>query len=299
MVKRAEEKAKIFGISDGEKKLSADIPHTEADEFFIRDGSYFDDENILCKVFSCKIERYSCGYDYRIPNTATVYDDYSVNPDDDGYGWREHIHELPGGRKITVSEYRNIREVGTGKLLLNAVYDGPDSKFGIYYRFKFAIGKNRFVYDMLGWEWIWGIGVYNFTTDKARDVPDTYEYRPLGCHNGKIYSYYDPYGGGTDNIIYVTDLNTLETTPLFELDGQDMVYDYEMTSDGRFFVNTEYSPKAHTFTVILRSTDTFDVVKEYVFENIFEKPCCTSSTNIGAAIISGNEKYLYILGLDG
>lgn len=291
-------KAKIFGVSDGEEKLSVDIPHTEADEFFIRDGSYFDDENILCKIISCKKERYSCGYDYRILNTSAVYCDYSVDPDDGGYGWREHIHALPGGRKITVSEYGNIREIGSGKLLLNAVYDGPDSKGNVKYRYKFAVDGDRFVYDRLGWEWIWGIGVYDFTTGEARDVPDTYGHAPMGYHNGKIYSYCSSYDDA-DNIIYATDINTLETKPLFELDCRDMVYDYEMTSDGRFFVNTEYSPKAHTFAVILRSTDTFGVVKKYVFENIFEEPCCTSVTDIGAAVISGDERYLYIIGLDG
>lgn len=288
-------KAKIFGVSDGEEKLSVDIPHTEADEFFIRDGSYFDDENILCKIFSCKIERYSCGYDYSTLLATTIYTDYSVKPDDDRYGWRNHIHVLPGGRKISISEYGNIREIGSGDLLLNAVYEGSESKSNVHYRYKFAIDENRFVYDMLGWEWIWGIGVYDFTTGEARDVPDTYEYTPLGYHDGKIYSYYDPYGGGSDNIIYVTDINTLETTPLFELDEHDMVYDYEMTSDGRFFVNTEYSPKNHTFKVILRSTDTFEIAKEYVYENIFEEPCCTNITDIGAVTVSGDEKYIYIL----
>lgn len=288
-------KAKIFGVSDGEEKLSVDIPHTEADEFFIRDGSYFDDENILCKIFSCKIERHSCGYDYSTLLATTIYTDYSVKPDDDRYGLRNHIHELPGGRKISISEYGNIREIGSGDLLLNAVYEGPDSKGNVKYRYKFAIDKNRFVYDMLGWEWIWGIGVYDFTTGEARDIPDTYEYTPLGYHDGKIYSYYDPYGGGSDNIIYVTDINTLEIKPLFELDEHDMVYDYEMTSDGRFFVNTEYSPKNHTFKVILRSTDTFEIAKEYVYENIFEEPCCTSITDIGAVTVSGDEKYIYIL----
>lgn len=288
-------KAKIFGVSDGEEKLSVDIHHTEADEFFIRDGSYFDDENILCRIFSCKED----GNYYSMLCATTVYTDYDFKSDDDSYyGWRQHIHELPGGRKISISEYGNIREIGSGYLLLNAVYDGPDSKGNVYYRYKFSVDGNRFVYDMLGWEWIWGIGVYDFTTGEARDVPDTYNYAPMGYHDGKIYSYCSHYDD-TDNIIYVTDINTLETKPLFELDEHDMVYDYEMTSDGRFFLNTEYSPKDHTFTVILRSTDTFEVVKEYVFEYIFEEPCCVSVTGIGAVIISGDEKSLYILGLDG
>lgn len=287
-------KAKIFGVSDGKEKLSVDIPHTEADEFFIRDGSYFDDENILCRIFSCKEEKYSYGYDYSTLLATTIYTDYSVKPDDDRYGWRSHIHELPGGRKISISEYGNIREVGSGDLLLNAVYEGPDSKSNVCYRYKFAIDENRFVYDMLGWEWIWGIGVYDFTTGEARDVPDTYDHHPMGYHNGKIYSY-NSYYDDSDNIIYVTDINTLEIKPLFELDEHNMVYDYEMTSDGRFFVNTEYSPKNHTFKVILRSTDTFEIAKEYVFENIFEEPCCTNITDIGAVTVSSDEKYIYIL----
>lgn len=286
-------KAKIFGVSDGEEKLTVDIPHTEADEFFIRDNTYFDDENILCKIFSCKREEHSY---YSTLLATTIYKDYRFKlNDDDRYGWRSHIHELSGGRRITVSEYGNIREIGSGDLLLNAVYDGPDSKSNVYYRYKFPIDENRFVYDMLGWEWTWGLGVYDFTTGEARDIPDTYEYSPLGYHNGKIYSYYDPYGGGSDNIIYVTDINTLETKPLFQLDENDPVYYYEMTSDGRFLTNTEYSPKEHTFKVMLYSPDTFEILKEYVIENIFEEPCCTNLFDGGAVIVSGDERYIYIL----
>ena len=288
-------KAKIFGISDGEEKLTVNIPHTEADTFLIKDSTYFDDENILCRILSCKEER-SYGYNYSTLLATTIYRDYKFKlKDDDIYGLRSHIHELSGGRKITVSDYGNIREVGSGNLLLNAVYDGPDSKSNVYYRYKFSIDENRFVYDMLGWEWIWGLGVYDFTTGEARDIPYTDEYSPLGYHNGKIYSYYDPYGGGSDNIIYVTDVNTLETKPLFQLDENDLVYCYDMTSDGRFLTNTEYSPKEHTFKVILYSPDTFEIVREYVIGNIFEEPCCTNLFDGGAVIVSGDEKYIYIL----
>lgn len=294
-------RAKIFGISDGEEKVDINIPVTEADTFFVRDRAYpyLDDESILCQIYGCYWDE-----DMYIERTCTaVKNDLSYSTDYTRSGfWDNAYCRLPDGRSITRTDYGNIYEItedGSREILLNAVYDGPDSKSNVYYRYKFAIDGNCFVYDMLGWEWIWGIGVYDFTTGEARDIPDTYEYTPLGYHDGKIYSYYDPYGGGSDNIIYVTDINTLETKPLFELDGQNMVYDYEMTSDGRFFVNTEYSPKEHTFKVILRSTDTFEIAKEYVYENIFEEPCCTSVTDIGAVIISGDEKDLYILDLDG
>ena len=298
--------AKIYNTSDGEEKLTVDIPHTEADEFFIRDNTYFDNENILCRIFSCKKEKYSYGYDYSTLLATTIYKDYGFEPDDnDKYGWNNHIHKLPGGRRITVSEYGNIREIGSGDLLLNAVYEGPDSKGNIIYSYEFPIDENRFVYSMWGYEWCWGFGIYDFTTGTARDVPDVFDHKPMGYHDGKIYSYYSTHDGGTDNILYVTDINTLETTPFykFEYDEPELrsdynfVYDYEMTPDGNFLL--KINDNENVIKVILYSADTLKVVREYEFKNTYIDYWYIQFTSDGKAVLNDDkQKCLYVLDLN-
>lgn len=253
--------ARIYSIADGEEKVHINVPKTKADTFFVKKSSYFDDENILCKIYGCE----SNGYDYDQLSETTVYIDYSYEHDklpwggSDGY-WKQSASIMPGGRKVWTTYYGNIREVGSNKLLLNAVYEGLESKSNIIYSYNTAIDENRFVYSMFGYEWCWGIGIYDFETGEAIDIPDTADCYPIGCHNGSIYMVYSS-DGYTDNKIYAVDVNSLEKKILFTFDDDDNPDNYKMTPNGEFLCKWSMN---RIFG--LYSSDTMELVREYEFE---------------------------------
>ena len=304
---KASADGRIFSISDGTEKAHIEIPESDAEKFSVRDAlwcsEYYDDEeNIWFSVFAYTYE--NNGYEERyIKKTETlVYTDYIYESRESGGGnisFDTWLERAAGEHIIQTTEYGNIFDWGNDyDLLLNGVYDGIGSKRNVYYYHCFPIDENRFVYSMGGDEGCWGFGVYDYTAGTASDVPETFDFHPIGIHNGKIYSYYAD-RGDTDNIIYGTDINTLETTPLFEVDSFYYVYDYKMTPNGELFMNTVYNEKDHIFTVILSSTDTLEVIKKYTFENIFRSPCCTNLVgSAGAFTVSSDEKFLYIIDFD-
>lgn len=288
-------KAGIFSLSDGAEKVTFDIPRTEANTFFIRDNAYFDDENILCKIYGCKSGEYA--YDYTCLSETIVYTDCKYESSEFKYKFYDkHVYKLPGGRSITEMEYGNIIETDSGDLLLNAVFYGYGHKGNIIYSYKFPIDENRFVYSMWGYEWCWGIGVYDFKTGTARDVPDTYNFWPLGVHGGKIYSVCVG-DGYAENVIYATDVNTLETTRLFEIAENDYADSYEMTPDGKFFFRAVENKNTSEF--ILYSADTMEVVRKYEFKNAYLQNWSIYFTKDGKVILTDRVlDYLYILDLN-
>lgn len=296
-------RAKIFGISDGKERADIDIPDTEADTFFVRDRSdpyNMDDENILCRIYGCYWDE-----DMYFERTCTVVNNdlsYSTDFTRSGF-WDNAYRRLPGGRRITGTDYGNIygiTEDGSWNILLNAVFEGWYSKSNVMYHYYFSIDEDRFVYNSSGWEWIWGIGVYDFKTGKATDIPDTYDFFPIGFHGGKIYSIRsgECY---TENVIYASDIKTLETKPLFELDENDIPDAYKMTPDGRFIMKGDnaligdlrvYNP----FTVALYDPDTFALLRKYEFENVhidwFDVDIISNSK---AVLTDRKHKCLYVL----
>lgn len=290
-------KAGIFSLSDGAEKVTFDIPRTEANTFFIRDNAYFDDENILCKIYGCKSGEYV--NDYTCLSETIVYTDCKYESSEFKYKFYDkYVYKLPGGRSITEMEYGNIIETDSGDLLLNAVFYGYGHKGNIIYSYEFPIDENRFVYSMYGYEWCWGIGVYDFKTGTARDVPDTYNFWPLGVHGGKIYSICVG-DGYAENVIYATDVNTLETTRLFEIAENDYADSYGMTPDGEFLFEAVEKGNENTSEFILYSADTMEAVRKYEFKNAYLQNWSIYFTKDGKVILTDRVlDYLYILDLN-
>lgn len=292
--------AKIFSISDGSEKADIKIPQTEATDFLVKDGTYeFNDENILCKICSCKNE-YDYGEYTKTLLTTIVYTDLSYESTErSNYDYKNYSYEMPGGRRIRESlRYGNVYDAESGELLLNAIYEGEEHKQNVRYGYTFPIDEDRFVYSMWGYEWCWGIGVYDFKTGTARDAPDTYDFFPLGVHGGKIYSVYAS-DGYTENVIYATDVNTLETTRLFEIAENDYAECYGMTPDGEFLFKAVKMDNENTSEFILYSADTMEIVRKYEFKNAYLQNYGFYFTEDGKAVLKDDkQKCLYILDLN-
>lgn len=304
--------AKIFGVSDGGEKLHIEMPKGKTDGYLVKDAKNYrgDDENVYFAIYG-----YECDGNINWGKSETVvYTDltYKTQKYTNGVSFYPRFIDIGGKHTIRETEYDNFYDCESNKIILNSIFEGYDSKDGVSYSYEFAIDGDRFVYSMWGYEWSWGFGIYDFTTGTARDVPNVRDHRPMGYHDGKIYSCYCEHDGFTDNILYVTDVNTLETTPFHEFyrgdrefidpftdyDNYDYVYDYQMTPDGKFLMNTDGS--GEVFKVILYSIDTLEAVREYEFENTYITSWNVGLTEDGKAVLNDDkQKCLYILELDG
>lgn len=285
---------RVFDISDGEQKAHIILPEVCTNTF----STYFeniDEENVLCKIYSHDND-YTAGsvmYEWGEVNAViTVYDDYSVMVDEN-----PDISSLPDLDIISVGNHRiksshgNICDADSGRILLNGISEDYDIKGSKDYRFCFTIDENRFLYNSYGYEWTWGFGVYDFTTGKATDVPNTHDSNPIGFHDGKVYSYWCEHDGFTDNTIYAADIKTLETVKLFEHD----VNNIEMSEDGELLMTCGYVFDTDIFRITLSNTDNGEVLSEYDFENIgYLNVFFIDSQTIGAQL----SQTLYIIDLD-
>lgn len=305
--------AKIFGVSDGGEKLHIEMPKGKTDGYLVRDAKNYrgDDENVYFVIYGYT---YSESYDRidRGRSETVVYTDHTYDSHTYGNGVSYYPRLIDVGGKHIVREtaHSNFYDCESNEIILNSVFEGYDSKNGVSYSYEFAIDGDRFVYSMWGYEWSWGFGIYDFKTGTARDVPGVGDHRPMGYHDGKIYSYYCEHDGFTDNILYVTDVNTLETTPFHEfyrgdrefIDPSmdydyDYVYDYQMTPDGEFLMNTDGS--GEVFKVILYSIDTLEAVREYEFENTYIISWDIRFTEDGKAVFKDDKQAcLYVLDLN-
>lgn len=303
--------AKIFGVSDGGEKLHIEISKDKTDGYLVKDAKNYrgDDENVYFAIYG-----YECDGNINWGKSETVvYTDhtYKTQKYTNGISFYPRLIDIGGKHTLRETEYANFYDNESNEILLNSIFEGYDSKSGLSYSYEFAIDENRFVYSMWGYEWSWGFGIYDFTTGTARDVPNVGDHRPMGYHDGKIYSYYCEHDGFTDNILYVTDVNTLETTPFHEFyrgdrefidpftdyDNYDYVYDYQMTPDGKFLMNTDGS--GEVFKVILYNIDTLEAVREYEFENTYITSWNLKLTEDGKAVLKDDkQKCLYILDMN-
>lgn len=308
--------AKIFGVSDGEEKLNIEIPEGKADGYLTEDA-------LTCRElrgYDDDVYFIIYGYEYDGNSNINwgksetiVYNDYTYKTQKytNGVSFYPRLIDIGGKHIIRETEYSNFYDHESNEIILNSIFEGYDSKSSVSYSYEFSIDEDRFVYSMWGYEWSWGFGIYDFTTGTARDVPDVHDYRPMGYHDGKIYSYYCEHDGFTDNILYVTDVNTLETTPFHEFyrgdrefidpftnyDNYDYVYDYQMTPDGKFLMYTDGS--GEVFKVILYSIDTLEAVREYEFENTYIISWDIRFTEDGKAVFRDDkQECLYILDLN-
>lgn len=308
--------AKIFGISDGEEKLHIEMPKGKVDGYLTKDALWSrkyrtDDENVYFAIYGYKRDGDS-EIDWGKSETV-VYNDYTYKTQKytNGVSYYPRLIDIGGKHIVRETAHSNFYDCESNEIILNSIFEGYDSKSGVSYSYEFSIDGDRFVYSMWGYEWSWGFGIYDFTTGTARDVPGVGDHRPMGYHDGKIYSCYCEHDGFTDNILYVTDVNTLETTPFHEFyhgdrefidpftdyDNYDYVYDYKMTPNGKFLMNTDED--GDVFKVILYSIDTLEAVREYEFKNTYICEWGIRFTEDGKAVLTDDkQKCLYVLDLN-
>ena len=258
--------AKIFGISDGEEKAHIDIPETNADFFTVESAEWYNfyrntSSDVCCAIYSC-LNGGEC-----ITETV-IYNDFTYENEEFGgnLSYYGSVIRTAGDHMAIISRYDNFYDTESGEIILNTIYEGDESKSTYRYDYVFPIDENSFVYRMWGYEWSHCFGIYDYLTGEARDVPNTVDADPICVHNGKIYSYYgDP--DYTEYVIYATDVKTLETTPLFELDENLDLWELQITPDSSFLVYHDRNYEEGSLNIYLYDPDTFELVRKYVFEN--------------------------------
>lgn len=264
--------AKIFGVSDGEEKLHIKPLRDKVDGYLVKDALWYrkqrgHDEDVYFVIYSYVFDD-ELNHNYGKSETI-VYTDYTYESHkyENGVSFYPKFIDLGGKHIIKETAYCNFYDCESGKILLNAIFEGYDSKDDLRYYYEFPIDENRFVYSMWGYEWCWGFGIYDFTTGTANDVPGVHDYRPIGYRNGKIYSYYCEHDGSTDNILYVTDADNLETTPLFDISSFNELWGPAMTPGGDFLLFRERDFDTDSLNIYLYDPDTLEFLKKYTFGN--------------------------------
>ncbi len=163
----------------------------------------------------------------------TVYTDFTVSESAD-----RDLYITVGDHSVE-EDWINLVDAKTGELLVEG-HEG-ENEYGIdrqFKRFGMTIDENRFLYITGGYEAIPGFGIYDFSTGKATDVPDSRDMIPLGIYDGYIYSEHSAWDGfGTE--IYKTNIDTLETELAFgipfEADNDGYVW-YQMSPSGEYIL---------------------------------------------------------------
>ena len=150
---------------------------------------------------------------------VTAYEEFWVIPDKCG----EHILISDG----------NIRDSESGEVLLATDSRGLGDKSATWYSFACPLDENRFVYYKDGYEWSNGVGVYDFSTHTATDMPDTEGKYFIMAADGKIYTDASSYDY-TGNAVYVTDINTSETHLLVDVSEFGDVIHYFAPDNGEY-----------------------------------------------------------------
>lgn len=147
----------------------------------------------------------------------------------------------------------------------------PDFVNSKIYRFSMPLDNDRFIYQMIGYEWSEGVGIYDLSTNTSIYLPDSIDTAPLGVHNGMVYTV-DSFDGVGENI-YISDPDTPEkklfcSSP-YKLQMNDMLY-YEMPSRGEFLLAV-YEPwvdRGEEARLAILSPDTGEIMTEYTLPTI-------------------------------
>ncbi|MCH5193520.1 MAG: hypothetical protein J1F11_06130 [Oscillospiraceae bacterium] len=254
VIRRSEDAYKaelrFFNIKEG--ILEKSVPFPDGWYFYEYLGGGYGD--VLCKV-----RMYNGTYDLVDYSVLIVYNDYTYDISD--YTVQNAAVER-NGRKISKWELDLVCVDGEPEVIVPGYWEEDDewgySTRSQYYRF--SIDENRFVYRTHGYEWMPCFGIYDFETDTAKDVPDSQDLFPIGIHDGKVYSLktaWDGYGGTE---LYVTDIDTLETS-LFLVFPTAHEYNeyvnYFMPKDGSYIIAVkEYERSSSVYRI---DTDTAEI----------------------------------------
>ncbi len=192
---------------------------------------YKGEDDVLCRCILEKIISDKGGR-YSEHSAAVIYTDFTCKIKDELTELETSIKQ--GGHYIAHSG-KDLIDVKEGHVLVEG-YREEEDLYGLESltpSYAFPIDDNRFVYHMLGYESIPGFGFYDFETATNTLIPDSENYRPIGYHDGKIYSVKTVWDGFPTGV-YATDTETLETIA---------VIDESLVSDGReytdFFIHPE------------------------------------------------------------
>ncbi len=283
---------KIFDIESKTQNLHITVPDTVKSYNLIdmRNSSLPDD--VLCEFYMCY---YSFGsYSFFVENTIRINKDYTyeIIHHDEGI---KHIHSF-GDYNYYYNDC-NIYDAESDEIIVAGEYYGVDHKSNRIQNIKFGIDEKRFVYQSDGWAWTCGFGIYDYTTNETRDVVGTHNAFPFGYYNGKIYS--EIYNmDWEEDIIYITDINTLETTAFLYKNKLADGYQYSnnyIFADGKYLLfGADNDMDGMKFLAV--NSDTGEIVDEFFFENT---GCLSISLIDGYKIIlkSRDNNYLYVMDL--
>lgn len=247
----------LAGISLTDKKQLFRIDAPSSDCYFDLIENISDGEKSACaalaKIGGEKVSLIEVDKDgnYRITEGA--------GSDDIVYSWGDRAVKVINGSIVNALD---------GSVLCQR-YDeenDPDFVKSKSFRFSMPLDNDCFIYQMLGYEWSEGVGLYNFNTNTSINLSDSRDTAPLGVHNGMIYSV-DSFDGVGENI-YIYDPEALEkkhfcSSP-FELRMNDMLY-YEMPSGGEFIaaIFEPWYERVENVKLALLSPDTGEIMVEY------------------------------------
>ncbi|MGN0638992.1 MAG: hypothetical protein ACI4J0_11525 [Huintestinicola sp.] len=252
----------LVGISLTDKKQLFRIDAPSSDCYFDLTENITDGEKSACaaleKIGGEKVSLIEFDKDgnYKITEEA--------GSDDIVYSWGDRAVKTVNGSIVNALD---------GSVLCQR-YDeenDPDFVNSKVYRFSMPLDNDRFIYQMFGYEWSEGAGIYDLSTSTSVNFPDSMNTAPLGVHNGMVYTV-DSFDGVGENI-YITDPATLEKKLFcgspYELQMNDMLY-YEMPSSGEFILAV-YAPwfeREENAKLALLSPDTGEIMTEYTLPDI-------------------------------
>lgn len=250
---------RFYDIDSGTVAATVPMPDNYTNFEFIGGG-----EDILCKGHFTEYKEDENGA-YQEDSVITVKNDYS-------YEFSEYTPQnaaLPIGGHNIAEWYLDIID-GDRNMTLMEGSEGDNSDGTLfsgyrYHVYMFPIDENRFVYLTGGKEYIPCFGIYDFRTDTCTDIQDTEDMRPIGIHDGKIYSTLAPWDK-TASDIYVTDIDTLETVKLAEsprvLGDRTEMYYFMPESGERIFYVYQSNSSIPCGVIGIIDPDTGKILKE-------------------------------------
>lgn len=187
-----------------------------------------------------------------------------MGADDIIYSWGDKAVKANNGSIINAID---------GSVLCQRIDEENDIDFvkSKIYRFSMPFDNNRFIYQIIGYEWTEGVGIYDFETSTAEVLPDSRDTSLLGVHNGMVYTV-DSFDGVGENV-YIYDAGTLEKKNFcgspYELQMNDMLY-YGMPSSGEF-ITAQYEPwfeREEEAKLAILSPDTGEILTEYTLPDV-------------------------------
>ncbi len=224
---------KFYNIDTG--KLAGSVTMPEGMQVF---GIYEGSGDCLCTLSLYKVVE-DKGGTHTENSTAVIFTDFTCDIRN------ETITELEtavwiGGYAIAKRGI-NLVEARSDNCVLVEGYEEEGDLYGFKTRvpqYMFAMGENRFVYHIYGYEIVYGFGFFDFGTNTDTFVPDSENLMPIGDINGKIYSYETVWSGRPMGL-YATDTETLETVLIteepFEMGNYDYI-DYHIGPDSDFII---------------------------------------------------------------